>query len=351
MIKLKELIKLNILLTEDCSVKECIRSLEKSKFKMVLIKKKNNPKDIIGTITDGDIRRAFIKGYNLDSKAIQIANKKYYFSNSIMSSKAAHNFMKKKVIKHLPILDIGNKLIGIYCLDFQEITNKKNFILIMAGGYGTRLRPFTNDKPKPMLKIDGKPILHHIIDNAKLAGFSNFLISTHYKSEIIQSYFKNGNKFNVNIDYIKENKPLGTAGSLKYLQKITKLPFVVTNGDMLTKLNYNDLINFHLNNKSLCTMAYRKHSYQNPYGVVKIKNYKIFSVEEKPIIDSFINTGLYVFDPKICKYIPNRFINMDELIEKLRNKKIFFNAFPLHEDWNDIGSKEDFYIMRNNKIL
>ena len=310
MIKIKDLIKLNAILPDNISIKECIRSLDKSKLQIVLISKKNNLKKIIGTITDGDIRRSFIKGHNIETNITKVLSKKYFFCNPTSSTENASTIMKKKLIRHLPVLDNKNNLIGLHCLDFEERKTKKNIFFIMAGGFGKRLMPYTKNIPKPMLKLNGKPILYHIIKNAKDSGFYNFVISTHFKSDAIMDYFKDGEKFEINVKYIKEKEPLGTAGSIKYLQDKTNLPFIVTNGDMLTKLNYSDILEFHIKNKSLCTMAFRNHNYQNPYGVVKIKNSKIYQIIEKPISSSFINTGLYVFDPKICKHIPKRFINI-----------------------------------------
>lgn len=351
MIAFEKLVELKVILCESANIKDCIESLDKSKMQIVLISKKNNNRKIIGTVTDGDIRRSFINGFDINTNVNKIIRNKYYYSNKKISFEEAKKIMKKRVIKHLPILDDKKRLHGLYCQDYETSNFRKNIFFIMAGGYGKRMLPFTKETPKPMLKINGKPILYYIIKNAIKSGFSNFVISTHYKSKVIMDYFKDGKKLNIRIEYINEKKPLGTAGSIKYLKNKTKLPFIVSNADMLTKLNYSDLLEFHEKNKSKATMAYRNYKFQNPYGVIKIKNSKVLEIIEKPIHNSFINTGLYVFDPIICKYIPNKHINMNDFIILLKQNKIFFNPFPLHEEWSDIGTKEEFRIIKNSKNI
>ena len=213
----------------------------------------------------------------------------------------------------------------------------------MAGGLGKRMRPLTNKKPKPMLKINGVPILEKIILNFRDHGFKNFIISTYYKSKIISDYFKKGQKLQVNIDYINEKKPLGTAGSLSLLPKKIIEPIIVANGDVLTKLNPSILLDYHQHNKFDFTVASINHTYQLPFGSIDIKNNKIFNLEEKPNTVYKINAGIYVISSKIFKKMKKNInISMTNLIKTLILKKKNVGAFPIYENWDDIGNKETY---------
>jgi NDP-sugar pyrophosphorylase family protein len=215
-------------------------------------------------------------------------------------------------------------------------------MVIMAGGRGTRLHPYTENCPKPLLEVNGKPILTHIIEGAKNEGISNFLISINYLGEMIQDFFKDGTELGVNIDYIREENPLGTAGALGLIEKRPDQTFLVTNGDLLVDIRYSELIEFHENQDAMGTMAIRAHEWQNPFGVVKTDGIFITDYFEKPKIQSYINAGVYVLDPKVLNKIePGVRIDMPEIFERMLNANERVIAYPLHEPWRDIGRVDD----------
>ena len=229
-------------------------------------------------------------------------------------------------------------MVGCYFEDnFFTIVEKPPF-LIMAGGYGKRLKKLTENIPKPMIKINQKPILEHIINKAKEENFTNIFISTHYKSEIIENYFGNGNKFDVNIKYIKEEKPLGTGGSFKSMCNFDG-PIIITNGDIISKIGYQKLLDFHNLNQGIATMAVIKHEIKNPFGVVKHDGIRLLDFEEKPSWFSYVNAGIYVVESEVSTIIRKKqYTSMPSILKKLIDKKNDVFIFHLHEDWVDIGT-------------
>ena len=205
--------------------------------------------------------------------------------------------MVKNKIQQIPVVNKSKKIVGLYLWD-EVLSHKKipNTMVIMAGGKGTRLGKYTKNCPKPLLKVNGKPMLERIIVRAKLQGFENFNINklswTNGKD-----YFSNGDKWNIKINYIKEHKPLGTGGGIRLISPKPKLPFVVSNCDIMTDINYGELLNFHYNHNAVATMAVRSHEWENPYGVVQTKGIDIIGFEEKPVVRSHINAGVYVLEP------------------------------------------------------
>jgi NDP-sugar pyrophosphorylase family protein len=220
----------------------------------------------------------------------------------------------------------------------------------MLGGLGTRLRPLTNDIPKPMLKVGNTPILETIVEGFKQYGYSHFVFSVNYKKEIIQDYFQNGEAFNVTIEYVEEDKRMGTAGALSLLENRPTEPFFVMNGDLLTQVNFKKLMDFHLEHQSVATMCVREYEYQIPYGVIETSGADLVSIQEKPIHRSFVNAGIYVLSPEVFDFIPeNQFYDMPTLFESLIEQGMKSAVFPIHEYWLDIGQIED-YNRANNKF-
>jgi NDP-sugar pyrophosphorylase family protein len=213
----------------------------------------------------------------------------------------------------------------------------------MAGGFGKRLLPYTQSLPKPMLEIAGKPILLHIIERAKAEGFSNFMLSINYLGEIIEEYFGDGSTFGVSISYIREDSPLGTAGSLSLVKRDLDSTFIVTNGDVLTNISYQKIFEFHQSQNAHATIAVKSYEIQNPYGVVSIDGIKVAAYQEKPSYHSFINAGVYVFEAGILENLQvGETIDMPEIISKLIIKQSEVCAYFVHEDWTDIGTPGDF---------
>jgi NDP-sugar pyrophosphorylase family protein len=215
-------------------------------------------------------------------------------------------------------------------------------MVIMAGGMGTRLRPHTENCPKPLLPVAGKPMLEHIIDRAKLEGFNHFVLAIHYLGHMIESYFGNGEGLGVQIDYLREQSPLGTAGALGLLNPAPSHPFVVTNGDVITDIRYGELLDFHARHAAAATMAVRLHEWQHPFGVVQTKGVEIVGFEEKPITRSHINAGVYSLDPAALRLLgADTHCDMPALFDRLNAQGQRTVAYPMHEPWLEVGRPDD----------
>jgi dTDP-glucose pyrophosphorylase len=298
-----------------------------------------------GTITDGDIRRAVIKGISLDESVTSIMNKSPETAHIDDSRSDIISLMKRLVLRQIPIVDEDGKVLDLEVL--MELLNpqpKDNLVVLMAGGLGKRLRPLTDDCPKPLLKIGNKPILETILENFIEYGFRRFAITVNYKAKKIIDYFGNGERWGVSIDFINEKKALGTAGALSLLNEIPTKPIIVMNGDLLTKVNFDNLIDFHNASKAQGTMCVREYDFQVPYGVVELDDNIIRRIEEKPVHRFFVNAGIYILEPESLKLIPrNTYFDMPVLFKELLAKNYKTSAFPITEYWLDIGQINDFH--------
>lgn len=329
------------IILQSKSIADAINTLEISQIKICFVV--NSKKEFLGTITDGDIRRALIKKYSLKLNLKNIINYKALRLDKKTNQKIVIKKMKEKEILYIPVLNHKKQMINIYSANDQDKEKKKNTFFIFGGGRGERLRPITNTIPKPMIKIADKPLLEHIILKAKNDGFFNFVISVYYKKKIIKDYFKNGKKLGVNISYIEEKKPLGTAGALSLLKKNNNLPVVICNGDLMSKINFESLLSYHNNNGSNFTAVTSEYNFENPFGAIKLKKNKIIALKEKPINKSIICTGAYVIDKKMLNKIKkNSRLDMPDLIKSLIIDKNKVLSYPIYEPWLDIGTHENF---------
>ena len=336
------------ILKEKSTIRDAIKSLNSSSLKIVIIT--DNKNKLLGIITDGNIRRAMLKQVNLNSNVKNILVKKPVTVSYEVKYSDVVLIMKKNKIMQVPVVDENNIVIGLHTIDEVSDFNKKNnLFVIMAGGRGIRLKPITDSVPKPMIKINNKPMLEIIVNKARSEGFKNFVITTYYKSRLIRDYFGNGKKFNVNITYINEKKPLGTGGALAFLENKTENPVVLTNCDLISDINFSDMLKFHKKNDFHATMAVRNEIITSQFGVVKIKGNKLLSIIEKPTMNQFINTGIYVLNHDFLKNIKKNIrIQMTDLINK-KVKKNNIGVYPIHEDWTDIGQMNDLNRIRKNK--
>jgi NDP-sugar pyrophosphorylase family protein len=262
------------------------------------------------------------------------------------------NYLKSVHRRHIPLIDDEGRLVRVFTLDELEYNLKSNWVVLMAGGLGTRLGELTKDKPKPMLELGGKPMLEHIIDMFVSDGFTKFMISVNYKSEVIKDYFKDGQHLGVEIKYLEEVKRLGTGGALSLIDIELNEPFFVTNGDVLTTLSYSKILEFHNQNQSIATMCVKEEEYQIPYGVIETDTDKnILSMVEKPVKKFFINTGIYVLDPQVIKYVPkDEFFDLPSLFQKLGDIGQSTKAFEITDYWIDLGRPSDFLNVSNKFI-
>jgi len=306
---------------------------------------------LLGTITDGDIRRALLKHLNMESLVDEVMNKSPLVALNTDSVDTIMSRMKSRDLLHIPIIDENNKLVGLETL--QHLTYGKKYdnpVFLMAGGFGTRLHPLTEDTPKPLLKVGSKPILETIIDRFIKAGFHNFYISTYFKADMIHEYFGDGSSWGVNIKYIDEVKPLGTAGAIGLLpSNLPNLPILMMNGDVLTKVNFENLLNFHQKQSGIATICIREYDFEIPFGVVNIENQNAKSFLEKPVKKFFVNTGIYVFEHEmISKVKAGDYVDMPTLLEQQINEGRTVNVFPLHEYWKDVGRIEEYQSVNNS---
>jgi dTDP-glucose pyrophosphorylase len=325
----------SICLDLDSNLSDAIRNLEDSGIQLVIVL--DDKKKLAGLITDGDIRRGLLKGFNIDSSVKEIMKTNPIIVDESVSREKAIQLMQEHKIKHLPVVDKNNSLLNLYLFDEELVSSKReNTFVIMAGGFGKRLMPHTENCPKPMLQIEGKPILEHILDSAISQGFMNFVISVYYLPDVIKNYFKDGSSWGVNIEYIQEDSPLGTAGALSLLSS-------------KTNLRYKEMLEFHEKNNSTATMAVRNHTIQNPYGVVKTEDIDIIGFEEKPILYSVVNAGIYVLEPTVLNYLNNGEVcDMPVLFERLNNNNCRTVVFPMHEKWLDIGKPDDLELANSH---
>ena len=330
------------------TIQQAIHSLETSSMQIVLAVSEDNR--LVGTLTDGDIRRAFLKGLKLNSVIDDVIHRNPLAVPAEISRDLVLQLMQINKIRQLPIVDQEGIVIGLHIWDTIFAPKAiENMMIIMAGGKGTRLRPHTENCPKPMLDVGGKPMLQHIIEKAATDGFQNFVISLHYLGHMVEEHFGDGSKYGVHIDYLREDVPLGTAGCLSLLPNIPELPFIVTNGDVLTDIHYNEFLNFHNRHEATATMAVRQHEIQNQFGVVRTKGVEIEGFEEKPVYRSHVNAGIYVLEPCVLKHLERQqHCDMPTLFERIKRNAGRTIVYPMHEPWLDVGRPEDLAIARNS---
>lgn len=332
------------LLGEDAKILDAARVIDSTFAKIAIIVNKENV--LLGCVTDYDVRKAVLRGISMSETSVnEIMSKQPKTALEGLSDTIIHKMFLYRNVRQLPIVNRDNIVCGLKTLWEYETRNIKraNPVVLMAGGLGTRLRPLTDNCPKPLLKIGGKPILEIILENFIQQGFYNFYISVNYKAEMIEKYFGDGSNYSVSINYLKENKRLGTAGALSLLPESLKEAVIVMNGDLLTKVDFNQLLDYHIYRNADATMCVREYSYQVPYGVIDIDNLEIKMLREKPSYTSFVNAGMYVLQPDIIKEIPHdTFFDMTDLFNLNIQKKKRNLAFPIREYWIDVGRMEDF---------
>lgn len=299
---------------------------------------------LVGVVTDGDVRRGILRGVALEEPVAKIMFARYTAVSENTPDVTICHLMREKRLRHIPVLDTQGRVVDLKLLtDMIEPKVKPNPVVLMAGGLGTRLRPLTQDFPKPMLKIGDKPILATIIENFVDQGFVHFYLAVNYKSHIIEDHFGDGSAYGAQITYLREDKRLGTAGALSLLPQRPQCPLVVMNGDLLTKINFSQLIDFHHEYHAVGTMCVRQYDMQVPYGVVDVQDNTILGLQEKPVHSFFVNAGIYALEPHALDYIPyDSFYDMTDLFQALVQKESPTLAFPIREYWIDVGQMSDY---------
>lgn len=330
------------LVYRETSILEALRLIDEEALQIALVV--DCEQRLQGTVTDGDVRRGLLKGLSLQDSVEKIMHSSPITVLSGTSHDDILELMQNSELNQLPILDEKGQVIGLETrLSLRKKAEKKNKVILMAGGLGMRLRPLTENCPKPLLKVGDKPILETILDSFIEHGYKDFMISVNYKAHMVEEYFGNGGKWGCSISYIREQESLGTAGALSLIEEPIIEPFFVMNGDLLTKINFSQLAGFHEDMNADATMCVRTYQFQVPYGVVEIENNHIFSITEKPVQQFFMNGGVYMFNPQVLNLLKRgKYMDMPDFFSMLINGAYNTIAFPIREYWLDIGQMSDF---------
>jgi dTDP-glucose pyrophosphorylase len=333
------------LLLPTATFQEAVQSLSSSGLRIILVVDGPRHK-LLGTLSDGDIRRGLLCGLTLMSSVEDAMNTSPFVVPQDISPEVVSQIMRANKIQQVPEVDEDGCVVNLHTWDeFEASKSVDALMVIMAGGKGTRLRPHTEDCPKPMLLVRGKPMLAHIIERARAEGFQKFVIALNYLGHVIEDYFADGRKFGVQITYLRESSPLGTAGALSLFASSPDIPFVVTNGDVLTDIRYAELLDFHNRHGADATMAVRLHEWQHPFGVVTMDGLAILGFDEKPVARTHINAGVYAISPEALALLAKgEPCDMPKLFERLQEKGARTIAYPMHEPWLDVGRPNDLTV-------
>ncbi len=345
-----EIDKFPLLLNGQATINDALLALNASDHKIALIT--NEGSQLIGTLTDGDIRRAMLRGLGLGDPIATAMNPnpKSLFDDEALS--IATQVAAAAGSGYVPLIDRQRQVKGMLILfsvtKFQE---KPNRVVIMAGGKGKRLRPLTETVPKPMLEIHGRPILEQIIENFVGQGFRNIAISVNYRGDMIQNYFGNGARWGASIDYIvDDHDDLGTAGSLRLFRNDGHLPFIVINGDIITRLDFDDLLKFQQETKAAASVAVNEYVAEIPFGVIDVDGHRVNAIREKPTYSYLISAGIYVLTHEVLAQThDNIYLDMPTLLQRLMSAGQLVTAYRMSGPWIDIGRPKD--LARANEEL
>ena len=329
------------LLSAHATLQEAIQNLNESSLQIVLVVSSEGV--LLGTSTDGDIRRGLLRGLEMNHPIESIIHRDAMVVMQQMTHEGALRLMQANLISALPVVDEDRKVVGLHLLKSLLVpTRRPNLMVIMAGGKGTRLRPHTEQCPKSMLPVGGKPMLEHIIERARGEGFQRFALAIHYLGHMIEEYFGDGRRWQVEIEYLRESSPFGTLGAIRLLDPRPDTPFLVSNGDVLTDIRYGEILHFHSQHGAVATMAVRTHEWEHPFGVVHTQGIDIVGFEEKPIARSHINAGVYVLEPNVLDALElNEHCDMPVLFSRLQEQSARTIVYPVYEPWLDVGRADD----------
>jgi dTDP-glucose pyrophosphorylase len=348
-------------LTRAATLLQAVQAIEFSEIRTAVVVDDNNK--LIGTITDGDIRRRLLAGGSLEEPVTNAMNTSPVTAKPGASPVLLAELMKSKNVLTIPIVTTTNEFVEmIHLRDLKNIKSELlpkisnyDFAIIMAGGEGNRLKPITNMIPKPMVEIGGMPLLERQIIALAEAGIKRIYISVNYLANLIEDYFKDGKRYDTEIIYLKEVEKMGTAGALTLIEQIPQKPVLLINGDVFTNSNFNSLLEYHLQSEADFTVATTNYTIEIPYGVIHLDNQEVKSIEEKPTQIFLCNAGIYCLSSHAFRLISDhKLTNITELFNILISKSYKIAAFPIHEYWIDIGTPEDLDKAREfykNKFL
>lgn len=300
-------------------------------------------KVLIGVVSDGDVRRGLLSGKGLDSPAREIMNGNPKVAHQSMSHTEIRSLFDEFNVSLIPVLDDNGCLVEVF--EKSDVSNPEtydNTIVIMAGGRGVRLLPLTEDRPKPLIEVGGKPILETIIEGVAIQGFRNFIVSVGYRGKMIEDYFQNGSSLGVNIEYVREESSLGTAGALSLIKEPPEKPFVVMNGDILNRVDIIGLLRRHSELNEVLTVVARQYLTDIPFGVINQENGILNSIVEKPTLQHLVSAGIYACSPEVIGYCgKNEILDMTTLIENIKRDGKVVGVHETDAFWLDIGRLEE----------
>jgi dTDP-glucose pyrophosphorylase/CBS domain-containing protein len=335
------------LIHTDASILDAFDVINRGGMQIALVI--DDEEHLLGIVTDGDLRRNILAMVekdlaNLQRPVREVMNATPTVATPSDDRQRILGQMRARKIHQIPVVDHEFRVVGLITLDsLLEVPGRSNLVVLMAGGFGTRLRPLTEDTPKPMLRVGNRPILETIMQQFLDYGFSRFAVSVHYKAEVIKQYFGDGRRLGADISYIEETRPMGTAGALALLPTPPSEPFFVMNGDLLTKLNFANLLEFHRENGSDLTICVREHKLSVPYGVAEVEGNYLQDLVEKPTYRKMVNAGIYVCNPSVLEHFtPGQPTTMVDLAHALLKQGRPPAVFTINEYWVDIGQHADF---------
>ncbi len=331
-----------IVVSPETTLRDAIARIDGSGLQLALVLGRDGR--LAGVLSDGDIRRAILRGCDLAAPTYDVMNCSPTTAPVTSASNELLALMRRKVLHHVPLLNGEMQVVGLATLDgLTGVLERPNWVVLMAGGLGSRLMPLTENCPKPMLQVGGKPILESILESFSEQGFRKFFLSVNYLAHAVRDHFGDGSQWGVDISYLHEDKRLGTAGALSLLPERPSDPLVVMNGDLLTRVRFDNMLNFHSEHGAVATMAVREYDFQVPYGVVQLNGSNIAAIEEKPVHRFFVNAGIYTLSPEAFEHIPDgTFFDMPTLFDRMLAAGQPTSAYPLREYWLDIGRLEEF---------
>lgn len=330
----------NFFVTPDLSLQMALKVIDQGAAQIALVVDKQER--LLGTLTDGDIRRGLLQGASLETPAEQLMNRHFRFVRSSDDQAVVLEMMRREVLRQIPVLNHQGRVVQLLLLDELLSTPQfSNAVVIMAGGKGTRLRPHTESCPKPMLPVGDQPMLEILLEQCIACGFKTFYFSVNYLKEQIIEHFADGSRWGVTIDYLVEDEPLGTAGSLQLLPDSLVEPFLVLNGDVLTRFDPSQLLYFHDEHQAQATLCVREHQLTVPFGVVQTDGVELAGFEEKPSYRHLINAGVYVIHPQLLAILkPGQSTDMPRLLQAAQQAGHRVAVCPIHEYWLDVGRPE-----------
>lgn len=329
------------LVSDSATVRQAMAVLDEGSAQIALVV--DDGQRLLGVVTDGDIRRGILRGVDLDGPVGAVMRRNPSTVGPDDGRAVALELMRAHDLKQVPVVNGDGQVVGLHVLKLGRTAERPNPVMLMVGGLGQRLRPFTEVVPKPLLPLGGRPLLETIIESFVAQGFQNFYLSVNYKADMVQMVIGDGSRFGANVRYVRETERLGTAGALGLLPEPPEAPMILMNGDLLTKVDFGQLLSFHAEHGGVATMAVREYAMQIPYGVIDLEDHAVARIIEKPLQTFFVNAGIYVLEPEVvARVMPHQPIDMPDLLSAMIAEGRRVSAFPIREYWADIGTREDF---------